>query len=144
MSVIESGTPAQRAAAPAAVTATSQVALQGAPGTQQVTVLKPGQGDRVEQMSIMRKKIAEHMVLSRRTSAHVTTVYEIDMTRIAKLRDEYREAFLERTGTKLTFMPFIFKAVTDAIRKFPTFNAQVSGDQVIYKRDVNLGIAVAL
>jgi 2-oxoglutarate dehydrogenase E2 component (dihydrolipoamide succinyltransferase) len=92
----------------------------------------------------MRKKIADHMVVSRRTSAHVTTVYEIDMTKVAKLRDENRAAFQERTGTKLTFMPFIFKAVTDAIRKFPIFNSQVSGDQIVYKRDINLGMAVAL
>jgi 2-oxoglutarate dehydrogenase E2 component (dihydrolipoamide succinyltransferase) len=105
---------------------------------------KPATGDRVEQMSVMRKKIAEHMVLSRRTSAHVTTVYEIDMTRIAKLRDQQRDQFYERTGTKLTFMPFIFQAVTNALRKFPIFNAQVSGDQIIYKQDINLGMAVAL
>jgi len=83
-------------------------------------------------------------VLSRRTSAHVTTVYEVDMTRIAKLREENRDSFQQRAGTKLTFMPFIFKAVTDAIRKFPIFNAQVTGDQIIYKRDINLGMAVAL
>ena len=100
--------------------------------------------DRIEQMSVMRRKIADHMVMSRRTSAHVTTVYEIDMTRIAKLRDEHRSSFQERTGTKLTFMPFIFQAVTSAIRKFPIFNAQVSGEQIIYKRDINLGMAVAL
>ena len=105
---------------------------------------KPQMGDRVEQMSVMRKKIAEHMVLSRRTSAHVTTVYEIDMTRIARLRDEHREAFYERTGTKLTYMPFIFEAVTKGLRKFPIFNAQVNGDQIIYKQDINLGMAVAL
>ena len=146
LSYIESGAPApQRVSAPAS--AAAQPAAQpslGAPGTQQVTTLKPLEGDRVEQMSVMRKKIAEHMVLSRRTSAHVTTVYEVDMTKVAKLRDENRKAFQERTGTKLTFMPFIFKAVTDAIRKFPIFNAQVSGDQIIYKRDINLGMAVAL
>jgi 2-oxoglutarate dehydrogenase E2 component (dihydrolipoamide succinyltransferase) len=105
---------------------------------------KPATGDRIEQMSVMRKKIAEHMILSRRTSAHVTTVYEIDMSKVAKLREENRKSFEDRTGTKLTFMPFIFKAVTDAIRKFPIFNSQVSGDQIIYKRDINLGMAVAL
>lgn len=105
---------------------------------------KPLAGDRVEQMSVMRKKIAEHMVLSRRTSAHVTTVYEIDMTKIAKLREEHRHTFEERTGTKLTFMPFIFQAVNTALRKFPIFNAQVTGDQIIYKQDINLGMAVAL
>ncbi|MFZ0749895.1 MAG: dihydrolipoamide acetyltransferase family protein, partial [Pyrinomonadaceae bacterium] len=149
LSFIESGAPApqRQAAAQPATGAPSQVAQQpsvGAPGTQQVSVLKPGEGDRVEQMSVMRKKIAEHMIASRRTSAHVTTVYEIDMTKVAKLRDEHRKGFEERTGTKLTYMPFIFKAVTDAIRKFPIFNTQVSGDQIIYKRDINLGMAVAL
>ncbi|HEY6805910.1 MAG TPA: 2-oxoglutarate dehydrogenase, E2 component, dihydrolipoamide succinyltransferase [Pyrinomonadaceae bacterium] len=105
---------------------------------------KPSVGDRVEPMSVMRKKIAEHMVMSRRTSAHVTTVYEIDMTRIAKLRDTKRDEFLQRAGTKLTFMPFIFEAVNKGLRKFPIFNAQVSGDQIIYKQDINLGMAVAL
>ncbi len=106
--------------------------------------VKPGAGDRVEQMTVMRKKIAEHMVQSRRTSAHVTTVYEIDMSRIAKLREQHRDSFQERTGTKLTYMPFIFQAITNGLRKFPIFNAQVSGDQIIYKRDINLGMAVAL
>ena len=143
MSFIESGAPApQKTAAPASAPASAP--SLGAQGTQQVSVLKPAEGDRVEQMSVMRKKISEHMVLSRRTSAHVTTVYEIDMTQVARLRKENRKAFEERTGTKLTFMPFIFKAITDGIRKFPIFNAQVSGDQIIYKRDINLGMAVAL
>ena len=92
----------------------------------------------------MRRKIAEHMTLSLRTSAHVVTVYEIDMTRVAKLREQHKAAFLEATGTKLSFMPFIFQAVIRAIRQFPVFNAQVSSDQIIYKRDINLGVAVAL
>jgi 2-oxoglutarate dehydrogenase E2 component (dihydrolipoamide succinyltransferase) len=142
LSFIESGTPAPQTASAPVKTATES-APAAAPVPPPATV-KPGEGDRVEQMTVMRKKIAEHMIQSRRTSAHVTTVYEIDMTKIAKLRDENREAFLARTGTKLTFMPFIFKAVTDAIRKFPIFNTQVSGDQIIYKRDINLGMAVAL
>jgi pyruvate dehydrogenase E2 component (dihydrolipoamide acetyltransferase) len=139
LSFIESGAPPQRAPAGAP----SQV-VRAAQTPPQVSAVKPAEGDRVEQMSVMRKKISEHMVLSRRTSAHVTTVYEVDMTKIAKLRDENRDAFLDRTGTKLTFMPFIFKAVTEAIRKFPIFNSQVNGDQIIYKRDINLGMAVAL
>jgi 2-oxoglutarate dehydrogenase E2 component (dihydrolipoamide succinyltransferase) len=135
MSYIESGVPASQGA-PSRGSAVSDV--PSAPP------IKPGEGDRVEQMSVMRKKISEHMVQSRRTSAHVTTVYEIDMTRIAKLRDQNKNAFFERTGTKLTFMPFIFQAVNNGLRKFPIFNAQVSGDQIIYKRDINLGMAVAL
>ncbi|HYJ86379.1 MAG TPA: dihydrolipoamide acetyltransferase family protein [Pyrinomonadaceae bacterium] len=134
LSFIESGAPS----APAR-SATGSASVQPAPAP-----LRPGEGDRVEQMTVMRKKISEHMVQSRRTSAHVTTVYEIDMTRIAKLRDQHKDEFYERTGTKLTFMPFIFQAITNALRKFPIFNAQVSGDQIIYKRDINLGMAVAL
>ena len=142
LSFIESGAPATGApATPAA--AKAEAATTGAV-TPSLPAPKPGEGDRVEAMSVMRKKIAEHMVLSRRTSAHVTTVYEIDMTRIAKLREEHRDAFMERTGTKLTYMPFIFQAVTNAIRKFPIFNGQLNGDQIIYKRDINLGMAVAL
>lgn len=147
LSYIESGTAtAPTAAAPAAPPAPARAA-QPAPAPMEVPAPpppRPQMGDRVEQMSVMRKKIAEHMVLSRRTSAHVTTVYEIDMTRIAKLREQHRDTFYERTGTKLTFMPFIFEAVNKALRKFPIFNAQVSGEQIIYKQDINLGMAVAL
>ncbi|MBA2646030.1 MAG: 2-oxo acid dehydrogenase subunit E2 [Pyrinomonadaceae bacterium] len=105
---------------------------------------QPGEGDRVETMSVMRRKIAEHMTMSQRTSAHVAIVYEIDMTRIARLREQHKAAFMQNVGTKLTYMPFIFQAVTTAIRRFPIFNSQVSGDQIVYKRDINLGMAVAL
>lgn len=104
----------------------------------------PAAGDRVEKMSVMRKKIAEHMTLSKQTSAHVTSVYEIDMTNVAKFRDKNKAEFGSRYGTKLTYMPFIFQAVTNAIRKFPIVNAQVSGENIIYKGDINLGMAVAL
>ena len=101
-------------------------------------------GDRVEKMTVMRKKIAEHMTFSKHTSAHVTSVYEIDMTNVAKFRDRNKDEFYERYGTKLTYMPFIFEAVTSAIRKHRIVNAQVDGDQIIYKGDINLGMAVAL
>jgi 2-oxoglutarate dehydrogenase E2 component (dihydrolipoamide succinyltransferase) len=84
------------------------------------------------------------MTFSKQTSAHVTSVYEIDMTNVAKFRERNKAAFVERFGTKLTFMPFIFQAVTQALRKFPVVNAQVSGDNIVYKGDVNLGMAVAL
>ncbi len=136
LSFIESGSAAAPAEAGKAPAPQQEAA--------QVPSVKPGEGDRVEQMTVMRKKIAEHMVLSRRTSAHVTTVYEIDMTRIGRLREQHKEQFQERTATKLTFMPFIFQAIIRGLRKFPIFNAQVSGDQIIYKRDINLGMAVAL
>jgi 2-oxoglutarate dehydrogenase E2 component (dihydrolipoamide succinyltransferase) len=101
-------------------------------------------GDRIEPMSVMRKKIAEHMTFSKQTSAHVTSVYEFDMTNVAKFRDKNKAEFQTRYGTKLTFMPFIFQAVTNALRKFPVVNAQVAGEQIVYKGDVNLGMAVAL
>lgn len=101
-------------------------------------------GDRVEPMSVMRKKIAEHMVHSKHTSAHVASVYEIDMTRIAKFREANKDAFFAKYGTKLTFMPFIFEGLTHALRQFPIVNSQVDGDNIIYKGDVNLGMAVAL
>lgn len=142
LSFIESGS--SRPAAGAAATETPRTPVQPPTDIPAPPAPKPTAGDRVEPMSVIRKKIAEHMVMSRRTSAHVTTVYEIDMTRIAKLRDAQRDEFYQRTGTKLTFMPFIFKAVNKALRKFPIFNAQVSGDQIIYKQDINLGMAVAL
>ncbi|HEV8426393.1 MAG TPA: 2-oxoglutarate dehydrogenase, E2 component, dihydrolipoamide succinyltransferase [Pyrinomonadaceae bacterium] len=139
LSFIESGSAPAAAPLRAAAPASAPLPEPVAPA-----LPKPQVGDRVEQMSVMRKKIAEHMVLSRRTSAHVTTVYEIDMTRIARLRDQHRDAFYQRTGTKLTFMPFIFEAVNKGLRKFPIFNAQVNGEQIIYKQDINLGMAVAL
>ena len=101
-------------------------------------------GDRVEKMSVMRKKIAEHMTFSKQTSAHVTSVYEIDMTNVARFRERSKAEFQARYGTKLTYMPFIFQAVTNAIRKFPMVNAQVDGENIIYKGDINLGMAVAL
>jgi 2-oxoglutarate dehydrogenase E2 component (dihydrolipoamide succinyltransferase) len=146
LSFIESGTPAdagQAKATPSTYTPPAPVVVT-APVLAPPPATKPAEGDRVESMTLMRKKIAEHMVQSRRTSAHVTTVYEIDMTAVAKLRDQHKDSFLQRTGTKLTFMPFIFQAVNKGLRKFPVFNAQVSADQIIYKRDINLGMAVAL
>jgi 2-oxoglutarate dehydrogenase E2 component (dihydrolipoamide succinyltransferase) len=94
-------------------------------------------------MSPMRKKIAEHMVMSRRTSAHVTTVFEIDYSRVAGLREKHKAAY-EQQGCKLTYMTFIAKAVVDGLRAWPQVNASVDGENIVYKRDINLGIAVAL
>jgi pyruvate dehydrogenase E2 component (dihydrolipoamide acetyltransferase) len=130
--------------APAATPAAQPVSAPAQKSSYTAPALTAAAGDRVEPMSIMRKKIAEHMTYSRRTSAHVTSVYEIDMTNVVKFRDANKNAFQERFGTKLTFMPFIFQAVNQALRKFPVVNAQVNGDQIIYKGDINLGMAVAL
>ena len=97
----------------------------------------------IQPLSVMRKKIAEHMVLSRRTSAHVHSVFHVNFATIEKIRQE-KKAEYERVGARLTYMAFIAKAVIDALRRFPIVNASIDGDNVVYKRDINLGIAVAL
>lgn len=94
-------------------------------------------------MSIMRKKIGEHMVMSLQTSPHVYSAYEVDFTRIDDIR-KAKKAEYEALGTKLTVTAFIAKATIDTIRQFPFTNASIEGDNILYKRDVNLGIAVAL
>ena len=103
------------------------------------------QGDKVEivPMTIMRKKIAEHMVLSAHTSPHVYSVYEVDFHRLSQLRDR-RKGEYERNGAKLSFTALIAKVVVDALRAFPFVNASIDGDNIVYKKDINLGIAVAL
>jgi 2-oxoglutarate dehydrogenase E2 component (dihydrolipoamide succinyltransferase) len=103
----------------------------------------PGAGDVVEKMSVMRKKIAEHMVLSRRTSAHVHSVFEVNFSRLDQIR-QARKAEFERAGAKLTYMSFITKACVDALRAVPIVNASVDGENIVYHKDVNVGIAVAL
>jgi 2-oxoglutarate dehydrogenase E2 component (dihydrolipoamide succinyltransferase) len=103
-------------------------------------------GSRVEvvPMSPIRKKTAEHMVMSRRTSAHVSTVWEVDMTQVATLRAKYKKAYEERSGVNLTYTAFIVKAATDALKAFRILNASVEGDSIVYRKDINIGIAVAL
>ena len=95
-------------------------------------------------MSTMRKKIAEHMILSKRTSAHVHGVFEVDVTRIVKLREKMKNKFEQATGSKLTFTPFFARAAVHGLRKFPIVNASVEGDNIRYHSSINLGIAVAL
>ncbi|MGC2236642.1 MAG: 2-oxoglutarate dehydrogenase, E2 component, dihydrolipoamide succinyltransferase [Pyrinomonadaceae bacterium] len=149
MSFIESGAALRpqdllRKDAPSAPTFAPQAAQPAQKAGYAAPKISTGAGDRVEPMSVMRKKIAEHMTFSKQTSAHVTSVYEFDMTNVAKFREKNKAEFQARYGTKLTFMPFIFQAATQALRQFPIVNAQVSGEQIIYKGDVNLGMAVAL
>ncbi len=91
----------------------------------------------------MRRKIAEHMIMSRRTSAHVHSVFEVDFSRVAKIR-EAKKAEYERAGAKLTYMSFIVKAAVDALRAVPVINASIDGDNIVYHKDINVGIAVAL
>jgi 2-oxoglutarate dehydrogenase E2 component (dihydrolipoamide succinyltransferase) len=106
-------------------------------------VFKPGERVQVVPMSVMRRKIAEHMVLSARTSPHVYSVYEVNFGKVAALREKKKGAY-EAAGAKLTFTAFIAKVVVDALRQFPIVNASVDGDNIVYKKDINLGIAVAL
>ena len=119
----------------------------GAPAHEPVVpagpVYKPGENVHVVPMSVMRKKIAEHMVLSARTSPHVYSVYEVNFGRVAMLRDR-KKAEYEAGGAKLTFTAFIAKVAIDALRQFPVVNASLDGDNIVYKKDINLGIAVAL
>ena len=100
-------------------------------------------GDRIEPMSPMRERIAEHMITSRRTSAHVTSVFEVDMTAVRALKDA-RAAEAEKAGAKLTYLPFIARAVTENLRRFPALNASIEGRNIRYHGKVHLGIAVAL
>lgn len=105
----------------------------------------PGERVKIEPMSRMRKIIADNMVNSKlRTSPHVYTIFEIDMSNVARLRAKHRKAFEEMYGTKLSFMPFIMKAVIKGLQAFPIVNSSVDGDNIVYKQDINLGIAVSL
>ncbi len=143
---IESGAeqpaPARRAASAMAAALAPTAELRGlVPDAYRGRVLA---GDRVEEMSTMRAKIAEHMVMSRRISAHVQTVWDVDFSRVASLRQKHKGAWQERTGQNLTYTAFIAKAAVDALKSFPIVNASLDDNRVIYHRNVNLGMAVAL
>ncbi len=131
------------AAAPAPVAAASKPAA--APSSSAPPLpLNEQPKTRVEPMSNMRQKIAEHMVASMNTSVHVTTVHKVDMTKIAKLRAKAKDEFQSRNGFSLTFLPFVTAATAEALRSFPIFNASIDGKNVVYYRDINIGMAVAL
>ncbi|OFW12696.1 MAG: hypothetical protein A3F70_16405 [Acidobacteria bacterium RIFCSPLOWO2_12_FULL_67_14] len=97
----------------------------------------------IQPLSPIRKKIAEHMILSRRTSAHVHSVFHVDFSHVERIRRDKKQEY-ERLGARLTYMGFIGKAVIDGLRRHPIVNASIDGDNVVYRKDVNLGIAVAL
>jgi 2-oxoglutarate dehydrogenase E2 component (dihydrolipoamide succinyltransferase) len=99
---------------------------------------------RIEPMSAMRIKIAEHMVLSKRTSAHVTTIHRVDMTRIARMRERHKADFQARYGFSLTYLPFIVRAASVALREFPLLNASIDGGNIVYHDEIHIGIAVGL
>ncbi|MBI3210176.1 MAG: 2-oxo acid dehydrogenase subunit E2 [Candidatus Solibacter usitatus] len=136
---------AYMAAQGARTVAASGVTMPAAPVESVAPLARTGPAKtRIEAMSTMRAKIAEHMVFSQRTSAHVTTVHKVDVTKVAKLRDRLKDQFQERYGFGLTFLPFFARAAAEALRTFPIVNASIEGNNIIYHNDVNIGIAVAL
>src|SRR5262249_28916229 len=104
----------------------------------------PGDRVTIEPMSNMRRKIAENMLNSLSVSAHVTSFFEVDFTNIARLRERVKKQFEAQNGVKLTFLPFVIKAAIDALKVIPVVNASVEGENIVYKHDYNIGIAVAL
>jgi len=138
MQVIESGPPAAASrVAPPSMHAPAGVDQHG-------PLPEAWAGDVVEPMSRIRALTAEHMSLSRRTNAHVTSFFEIDLTRVARIRAKLRADFEKQSGEKLTYLPFILTAVNGALKQFPILNAAVAGSNIIYRKQYNLGIAVAL
>ena len=133
------------AAAPVPAAAPAEPAAAAVPAVttplQPVGGVTPGE---VVPMTTMRKKIAEHMLMSKRTSAHVHGVFEVDVTRVVKLREKMKAKFEAATGSKLTFTPFFARAVVHGLRKWPIVNSSVEGDNIRYHSSINLGIAVAL
>jgi 2-oxoglutarate dehydrogenase E2 component (dihydrolipoamide succinyltransferase) len=134
-----------------------QPAAPAAPGAQAAPVpapapaagpaepkLKPAPGDEVIEMDRMRKLIAEHMVMSKRTSPHVTSFVEADVTALVQWRNKVKGAFEKREGEKITFTPVFIMAIVQAIKEMPMINVQVEGSTIIRKKDINIGMAAAL
>jgi pyruvate dehydrogenase E2 component (dihydrolipoamide acetyltransferase) len=132
--------PAAAASQPQAAPAARQAP---APAAQPSVKFAEGKNVLVEPLSVMRKKIAKHMTQSKQTSAHVHTVFEVDLTSIDKLRRQHKDSYAQR-GVKLTFLPFIVQAVIAGLREFPILNSSMDETNVTYHRDLNIGIAVAL
>ncbi len=145
---LEGGAPAAApapASAPVAAAPTPAVPAPAAPARQApaAPVSAPAPGDLVP-LSKMRAIIAKRMVESKATSPHVHTVFKVDMTRIVKLREKEKNKYEQRNGVKLTYMPFITRAAVQALRKHPIVNASMQGDAILYNKNINIGIAVAL
>ena len=139
-------TPQPPAPAPAASgpPAPAPAAARRDAGEFQVAPYGPDENVRIEPMSKIRQITAAHMVYSKATSAHVTTAFHMDLSRVAKVRNRAKNGFYASLGTKLTYMPFIFRAVANGLKTNPKVNAAIDGTNVVYKNDINLGMAVAL
>lgn len=139
--------PAPQAAAPApapAPAAAAAPAQRPLPAGFHVPAYGPGDDVEIEPMSKIRQITAAHMTYSKATSAHVTTIFEFDMSRVARARNKAKDGFFKKEGTKLTFMPFIFKAVGNGLKKYKKLNASIDGTNIVYKKNINLGMAVDL
>jgi 2-oxoglutarate dehydrogenase E2 component (dihydrolipoamide succinyltransferase) len=132
--------------APVAAPPAAPAAAAPAPPSAAAAPLPPaGQArTRIEPMSTMRIKIAEHMVMSKRTSPHVTTIHRVDMTKVAKMRERFKAQFQANYGFGLTYLPFITRATVAGLRQFPLLNASLDGNNIIYHNEIHIGIAVAL
>ena len=141
-------TPPVAAVAPATVPSAPVPSPAAAPPAAAPAALAMPRGEqprvRVEPMSTMRQKIAEHMLVSKNTSVHVTTVHKVDITKVAKIRDKQKVEFQARYGFSLTYLPFVIRATTEALRAFPIVNASIEGNNILYQNEINIGIAVAL
>jgi 2-oxoglutarate dehydrogenase E2 component (dihydrolipoamide succinyltransferase) len=119
--------------------------VQASPAPPSPPVAAAGQAKtRIEPMSTMRIRIAEHMVASRRTSAHVTTIHKVDMTKVARVRGRHKADFQSNYGISLTYLPFVVRATVVGLRTYPLLNASIEGSNIIYHNEINIGIAVAL
>jgi pyruvate dehydrogenase E2 component (dihydrolipoamide acetyltransferase) len=143
LSYLEAGVPTAGATPAAPPTAAPSTAAPAPATARAAPGVEAWPGDRVEPWSRIRKLTAEHMVMSRRVSPHVNTIFVIDYTRIAQLRARKKQEYAER-GVNLTYLAFIAKAVADGLRRHPVVNSAVSGESTVFRRDINLGIAVAL
>jgi len=133
------------AAAPAPAPPAAPAPAPAAPAPRAVPPAPAFAGEEYrEPMSVMRQRIAEHMVASRRTSPHVHTVFEVDASHIVRLRERYKDEWERQYGVKLTYTPFFLEAVIDALKAFPILNASLDGNDIVYHRHINLGVAVAL
>ena len=121
------------------------IAEPSAPAPQMPALPAAGQAKtRIEPLSTMRSRIAEHMLASRRTSAHVTTIHKVDMTKVAHMRSRHKADFQSNYGLSLTYLPFVVRATVVGLRTYPLLNASIEGNNIIYHNEINIGIAVAL
>ncbi len=152
LAVIEGGSSASAAASPSSVASTMPPPAPGVPGGQARVAFETAVPREkiyfghyeVQPLSVMRQRIAEHMIASKRVSPHVYSVDEVDMSKVAALRAKSKDEFEKRYDTKLTFMPFFVKAAVAGLRAFPTMNASLDGTNVVIHKEINIGIAVAL